>query len=59
VELSVFLKGDFTGSHPLVTNNLTQYKADFNRIRLYKGFFLMNSLKHLGTLIIFHQSLFV
>lgn len=38
-EAAIFTKGDFKGSHEEVTSNLRKWKADFSRIRLYKGFY--------------------
>ena len=38
-EAKVFQKDDFRGDYELVTGNLRRWKADFNRISLYKGFF--------------------
>jgi len=35
----VFKKGDFKGAYEIVTRNLDRYKADWTRMRLYKGFY--------------------
>lgn len=39
VEARVYSKGDFRGSYETVTRNLRKHKADFTRMRLYKGFY--------------------
>ena len=39
VEARAFSEGDFRGTYEVVTGNLRRYKADFSRIRLYKGFY--------------------
>jgi Macrocin-O-methyltransferase (TylF). len=39
IEAAVYRKGDFACSIGQVTENLKKYRADFARIRLYKGFF--------------------
>lgn len=35
----MFCKGDFRGSYEVVTKNLERHKADFTKIKLYKGFY--------------------
>jgi hypothetical protein len=39
VEARAFGKGDFRGTYEVVTGNLRQWKTDFSRIALYKGFY--------------------
>jgi O-methyltransferase len=39
VEARVFHKGQYRGSYEVVTRNLQRHKADFTKIRLYKGFY--------------------